>query len=164
VIDEQEQGESIFVRSARGDGTGIISMPAEMQEAARESVLANWTDWSLGYLFQCGHHYDELRQVSQSLHDVLAQWWDARNSFDRPEDEPQFFPEGKQWNVFWKPSTASINCNAEEGESDEREQAIWRDGHEQGWNDCLHEWEAQEKLKRSGFCERIASWFRKTKR
>jgi hypothetical protein len=24
---------------------------------------------------------------------------------------------------------------------------IWRDGHEQGWNDCLHKWECHEKMR-----------------
>lgn len=30
----------------------------------------------------------------------------------------------------------------------ERERAVWQDGHEQGWNDCLHEWEEQDKVRR----------------
>jgi hypothetical protein len=27
-----------------------------------------------------------------------------------------------------------------------RDQQIWDQGHEQGWNDCLHEWQEQDKL------------------
>jgi hypothetical protein len=157
VIDEQEQGESIFVRSARGDGTGVITMHADMQKEAREVVLNHWTDWALEYLWQCGHHRDELTHVADSLHDVLGQWWDARNSFDKPGDPPQFFPEGKQWNVFWNPSNAS--CTSEEEEDEEHE--FW---YSLGWDGCLHNLEKQKKLTRPNLCERIASLMRKLKR
>jgi hypothetical protein len=165
VIDEQKQGERLFARSARGDGSGIISMPVDMQEAAREVVLKHWTDWALEYLWQCGHHRDELTHVADSLHDVLGQWWDARNSFDKPDDPPQFFPEGKDWNVFWNPSDVPIKYKHEDGEEDDddddeeerEEREFW---YSLGWDGCLRTLEKKRKLKRPNLCERIASLVR----
>ena len=109
----------LFVRAARGDGSGIITMPKEMQQEARRVVLDNWTDWALSYLLECGHHPDEINHVAPSLRDVLAKWWDARNSFDTSDDPHQIFPEGRDWNVFWAPATAPIEPDdIEPGKSD----------------------------------------------
>jgi len=46
----------------------------------------------------------------------------------------------------------------------DREREVWQDGHEQGWNDCLHEWQEQDKLKRPNLCDRVAAIFRRRTR
>jgi hypothetical protein len=165
---EPREGACLFVRSARGDGSGVITMPADMQQEAREIVLSHWTDWSLAYLWQCGHHRDELAHVAPSLRDALTQWWDVRNSFDKPGDAPQCFHQGKQWNVFWKPSTASIDGGKDLDDQlpdndNDSERNIWQDGHLQGWDDAMIEVARQERVKRPNLRERLVSVFHRRK-
>lgn len=152
MSDKSDEGTPVFARAARGDGSGVITIPAEMQEDARKVVLDNWTEWSLGYLWKCGHHPAELEHVAPSLRRVLAEWWDARNSFDRPEDHPRFFERGWEWNAFWKPSTTSIN---------DLQNAAFQKGLDEGWDQAMNEFTAWQEAKRPTFCERIAAMFRR---
>ena len=100
-----------YVREARGDGFGVITAPKAMQPELRDKTLAFMTDWALTYLYHCGHHPEELKLVGPSLHDALAKWWDTKNAFADPSDPPANFPNGKGWNVFWAPSTQTIDVD-----------------------------------------------------
>jgi hypothetical protein len=155
VSDENTQGERLFVRFARGDGSGIITMPDDMQENARAIVLDHWTAWSLAYLWQCGKHHDELIHVAWSLREVLAKWWDAHNSFCEVSSGARFYPEEKQWNAFWKPSTAAVH-----DPDHNRDASIYK----QGWDDAVLEMTRQQAAKPPNICERISSIFRRKAR
>ena len=43
----------------------------------------------------------------------------------------------------------------------DRERAVWQDGHEQGWNDAMLEFTRQQK---PNLCDRIAAIFRRRTR
>jgi hypothetical protein len=185
MIDDSMK-ERLFVRSARGDGSGIISMPAELQKEARDTVLDHWTEWSVAYLAECGHHPWELAHARPSLREALARWWDERNSFDTPEDAPQLFEAGREWRVFWRPSKASPQAvdsghdanvseedlkkwaelypeddrksewDEEAGVDDDLEQIFY----ERGWKDAVREMTSQQEARRPNFCERVVSMLR----
>lgn len=130
-------------------------MPTDMQQEVREIVLNNWAEWSLSYLWQCGHHPDELTSVASSLRQVLGQWWDARNTFNTADDPPQFFEDGKQWNVFWKPSAAQATAH-DEG----TERKVWQEGYDQGWRDAMLEVARMQNARMPNLCERMAAFFK----
>src|SRR5579872_4046929 len=97
------QRERVWVREVRPDGRAIIWMEAEQQEASRATVLYEMTNVVLNYLYTCGNHPDELRDLGGSLAEVLAEWWDARNSFKDPRDPKNLnVVEPSKYRVFWR--------------------------------------------------------------
>jgi len=104
------QRERVWVREAWSDGRAIIWMEADKQDAARATVHCEMTNAVLDYLYRCGNHPDELREIGGSLAEVLGSWWDERNSFQDPKDAKNDVSvmEPGQTRVFWQPVTSDM--------------------------------------------------------